>query len=807
MRIVVYPHDLSVGGSQLNAIEIAATLRARGHECIVFGPNGPLVDRVRQLGLEFIESPDPRRRPSPAVVRALTNLVQERQVDVIHGYEWPPILEATLAARSRDRTAVVGTVMSMAVAPFLPKSVDLVVGTAQIAAVERASGRLHVEVIEPPVDLVHNDPADVSGLDEFRAEWGLTPDRLTVVCVTRFAQQLKLEGLLTAIRVVSELAESVPVRLLVVGDGPARATVEAAAATANALHGDGCVVLTGELSDPRPAYAVADLSLGMGGSALRALAFGAPLVVQGENGYWRLLTPESEPEFRWAGWYGYGEDADCGADELRKILDDLLPDAPRRAHLGAYGSSLVHDDFSVEHAADLQLAVYEGAVQRACGPGIPDLARAGVGYLAYQGRRKLARALGRGAADDFNARPVARSDAPAARRPATTASPAVGRNDAVLVYLAGAPWDAVTGTDRHLAVELAAHGPVLWVDPPVSWWSRRRRGQTTPPVSTVGQGIVRVHTVVLPGVSRPVLRDVAQVQVLAHARRVLSRSAHRVAAVVASSPEAALRGWRGVAPTIYYATDDFVAGARILGTSVRHASRARTSNLRSADLTVAVTEELAAILRRSGHPAGVLANGCHPALFADVDRLVPATTTLASPVAGVVGQLNDRLDIGLLEAVARSGTSVLLVGPRYEEQPQTIARLDGLIELDNVEWVGRQPFEDLPSWMAAIDVGLTPYLDTPFNRASAPLKTLEYLAAGLPVVSTDLPAARALDTAHVRLARTSHGFVDEVNEALRESGTPAARAERREIARGQSWAARAEQLESMIAMLSEESDR
>src|SRR5258708_23401667 len=43
-----------------------------------------------------------------------------------------------------------------------------------------------------------------------------------------------------------------------------------------------------------------------------------------------------------------------------------------------------------------------------------------------------------------------------------------------------------------------------------------------------------------------------------------------------------------------------------------------------------------------------------------------------------------------------------------------------------------------------MDVGITPYRDTPFNRASFPLKTLEYLGAGLPVVSADLPAARWL---------------------------------------------------------------
>ncbi|MDF2491460.1 MAG: glycosyltransferase, partial [Microbacterium sp.] len=69
------------------------------------------------------------------------------------------------------------------------------------------------------------------------------------------------------------------------GDGPARAEIEQRAAAVNAECGEGTVVVTGNLDDPRPAYAAADIALGMGGSALRALAYGAPLIVQGEHGF------------------------------------------------------------------------------------------------------------------------------------------------------------------------------------------------------------------------------------------------------------------------------------------------------------------------------------------------------------------------------------------------------------------------------------------------------------------------------------------------------------------------------------------
>ena len=75
MRILVYPHDLKMGGSQTNAIELAAAVSRLGHECIVFGRRGTLCDRIEELGLEFIESPEPGRRPSLKIARALRQIV------------------------------------------------------------------------------------------------------------------------------------------------------------------------------------------------------------------------------------------------------------------------------------------------------------------------------------------------------------------------------------------------------------------------------------------------------------------------------------------------------------------------------------------------------------------------------------------------------------------------------------------------------------------------------------------------------------------------------------------------------------
>lgn len=406
MKIVVYPHELGMGGSQLNAIELAAAVRDLGHEVMVFGRPGALNARLDELGVEFVQAPPPGKRPSPTTARALADLVNERAVDVIHGYEWPPTLDAVLATRRGADAVVVSTVMSMSVPPFIPRSVPLIVGTEEIAAAERASGRSRTDVLEPPVDLAFNDLHDAAGREAFMARHGIGDDRVNIVSVARFARELKLEGTLTAIDVVGELAQTAPVRLVLVGDGPARDEVEARAAAVNERCGAGTIVLTGQIDDPRPAYAGADIALGMGGSALRALAYAAPLVVQGERGFWKALTPDSVDDFLWTGWYGIGEGAEHGAAALRRELLPLVDDLALRRTRGDYGLQLVRGRFSLTRAAQIQVRLYEEAMSRpARAAAASELAALGR-YGGYYARKRLRRALGNEAVDDFNSRPV-----------------------------------------------------------------------------------------------------------------------------------------------------------------------------------------------------------------------------------------------------------------------------------------------------------------------------------------------------------------------------------------------------------------
>jgi len=106
---------------------------------------------------------------------------------------------------------------------------------------------------------------------------------------------------------------------------------------------------------------------------------------------------------------------------------------------------------------------------------------------------------------------------------------------------------------------------------------------------------------------------------------------------------------------------------------------------------------------------------------------------------------------------------------------------------------------ELPSYLGLIGVGLVPYADTPFNRASFPLKTLEYLAGGRAVVSTPLPAVDLLETGLVTCAGSQESFANEVGRLLGRQATPELVERRRRFAQTQSWDHRAEQLLELIA--------
>jgi teichuronic acid biosynthesis glycosyltransferase TuaH len=370
-----------------------------------------------------------------------------------------------------------------------------------------------------------------------------------------------------------------------------------------------------------------------------------------------------------------------------------------------------------------------------------------------------------------------------------------GEWDDLVVFCAGTSWDGVWFPEKHVADRMTRYAPVLYVDPPISPITARRHPHLAasmqgPRLRLVRPGLARLTPVVLPGMHRPGMYKVTEALSRRALRAAVAELGGTVRAVVMACPDV-LFGECEERLKVVYATDDFVAGAALMGVGEK-VVRASVDRLAAeADRVVVVSPALADHWRGLGHDPVLVANGCDDDLYAGTDEApVPPDGVLPAPVAGFVGHLSDRIDVALLEAVADRGRSLLLVGPR---QPTfELARVERLLSRPNVRWVGAKPFETLPSYMRCIDVGLTPYADTAFNRASFPLKTLEYLAAGRGVVATDLPAVRWLDSDLVGIASGPSDYAAAVDRALDEPRTPELAAARRAVACRHSWSSRTE---------------
>lgn len=356
MRVLVYPHDLSIGGSQINAIDLASGVAEAGHDVFVYGIPGPLVDYIEQRGLWFLPARHLRYRPAPSRIAQLAIVARRERLDLIHAYEWPPCLDAYYGAGLLLGVPVVCTVLGMTLMPYVPASVPLIMGTADLGEQARRMRSGKVWVLEPPIDVVSDHP----GIDgaKFRAAYGVTDNDLLVVTVSRLAIDLKLDALVRAIDAVDLLAGRYPLRLVLVGDGPARDALEERARAVNLRWGREVVSFHGFEFDPRPAYAAADVVLGMGGSALRALAIGRPVIVQGEAAFSEVFEPATLELFLRQGFYGLGDGA-AGENRLAEQLDGLLAKPGRRAELGCYGRQVVSERFSLERAVRVQLDIYD----------------------------------------------------------------------------------------------------------------------------------------------------------------------------------------------------------------------------------------------------------------------------------------------------------------------------------------------------------------------------------------------------------------------------------------------------------------
>jgi glycosyltransferase involved in cell wall biosynthesis len=157
-----------------------------------------------------------------------------------------------------------------------------------------------------------------------------------------------------------------------------------------------------------------------------------------------------------------------------------------------------------------------------------------------------------------------------------------------------------------------------------------------------------------------------------------------------------------------------------------------------------------------------------------------------------------KLDLAMLKQLARMRPqwSFALVGPVGLGDPHT--DVSDLAAERNVHLLGVRPYRQLPNVLRAADAGLIPYARNELTNSIFPMKVYEYLAAGLPVVATPLPALAGVDA--VLKSDSSRGIAELLDRALAQD-SPSLRAERSRLAAAHSWDRRLEEIAAAIDAL------
>lgn len=182
-------------------------------------------------------------------------------------------------------------------------------------------------------------------------------------------------------------------------------------------------------------------------------------------------------------------------------------------------------------------------------------------------------------------------------------------------------------------------------------------------------------------------------------------------------------------------------------------------------------------------------NGCDYEHFAPAARRnlpVPEDMQqIKPPIIGYFGAVASWLDFELLERIADrfNECNLVMIGPLYN-----VSRVP---KRENIHWLGIKPYACLPNYAQLFDAAIIPFRITEMTRSVNPVKMWEYLAAGLPVVTTALPEASGLKEVYFSL--NHEHFLANLSHALR-SNNPSQKEQRMRLARMNTWKDRARRI-------------
>lgn len=367
----------------------------------------------------------------------------------------------------------------------------------------------------------------------------------------------------------------------------------------------------------------------------------------------------------------------------------------------------------------------------------------------------------------------------------------------VIVSIASA-WDYDPTSKHQIMRVLARDNKIVWVNYHGTrrpTFARRDVGAADRAIARflrgaerVDENILQVTPLVLPGARRASVRRLHEWMLRAQvARAIRSVDPQRryPLQIWSFAPDTAcLAGAFEEECFVYYCVDEYSEFQDFDRERIVAAERA---TLRRADVVITTSRELYDT-KRALHPnVHLVRHGVDFDHFAGAwqDELprpsdMPA---MAGPVFGFFGLIHHWIDTELIVDVAKRR-------PQYDFVLIGDCKVDvsKLRASSNVHLLGRRDYASLPAYCAAFDAALLPFVVNAMTRNVNPIKMYEYLAAGLPIISTPLPEAKRFSTA-ITFANDANSFARSCDRVLQHQG-PRRREQIAGLVREESWHAK-----------------
>lgn len=362
-------------------------------------------------------------------------------------------------------------------------------------------------------------------------------------------------------------------------------------------------------------------------------------------------------------------------------------------------------------------------------------------------------------------------------------------------------WGRYPSTLQHIGKILANYNRIIWVgslglrQPKLSLIDIKRFVEKFKRIffkkkrSSNNKNVIEFNPAIIPFHDWALVRKINSVLLIKQIKKILKEHHFMRPILITTTPiMEQLVGKLGESSSHYFCLDDFT----LFEGAFKCIDELEKTLLKKVNTSFSISENL----RHSRVPATgnsfFLPQGVDIEHFMQTAETIPdKIKNLQKPIIGFFGLIAPWIDLNLIIkcAVQYQDYSFLLIGKNATD-------LTVLKVYKNIVYMGEVPYSQLPSYAKAFNVGLIPFKINELTRAANPLKLLEYLSLGIPVVSTDLPEVRKFEK-YVYVAVDDREFVELINKAANEQSVDQKKL-RIEEARRFSWETITENVSEII---------